>query len=211
VRVLDVHAMGKLRHWMWRAKWVFFGIAAIFVIACLRMGWSDAWETLVGRRSPKNASYPYLSWPLSAIGWLALPALIAGVVAYLIASQADLRRSRTVSEAAARVPFRSRRKLARGGVPHWFERTLDVVAAGPLKDSFVVPLVALHMNDFGWADRCWRALVNALLDEAVQAESIEPPFRRAWAEEEAIQVLLSAVKSNPPYCTSCGPKPEATG
>ncbi|WP_328761057.1 MULTISPECIES: DUF6313 family protein [unclassified Streptomyces] len=132
MRVLvDVHAMGKLRHWLWRAKWVFLGSMVLFVISCLRMGWSDTWETVVGRRSPKNASYPYMSWPLSVTGWLVLPALVAGVFAYLITSQADRRRTRTVSEVAARVPFRSRRKLARGGVPHWFERTLDVVAKGP--------------------------------------------------------------------------------
>lgn len=70
----------------------------------------------------------------------------------------------------------------------------------------MIPFVALHGNNFDRADRCWRALVNALLDEAVQAESIEPPFRRTWAEEEAVQLLLSAANRNPPYCTSCGPK-----
>jgi hypothetical protein len=135
--LVDVYASGRLRRWLWRAKWLFMAIAALFVIAGLVMGWSDTWETLVGRRSPKNAPYPYFSWPLSVTGWLALPALVGAVIAYLMTSQADRRRTRSVSEAAAQVPFRSRRRLARGGVPHWFERTLHVVAAGPLRRRFI--------------------------------------------------------------------------
>ncbi|MEU0586107.1 DUF6313 family protein [Streptomyces sp. NPDC006132] len=204
--LVDVYAMSRLRHWLWRAKWIFVGIMALFAAAGAVMGWSDTWETLVGRRSPKNAAYPYLSWPLSVIGWVALPALVGAVIGYLMTAQANRRRTRSVSEAAAQVPFMPRRRVAQRGVPHWYERTLDVVARGPHRNSFVLPFVALHGYDFDWADQCWRACVNTLLEEATAAESIEPPFRRTWAEEEAVQILVDAANSNPPYCMSCGPR-----
>ncbi|MEU8434543.1 DUF6313 family protein [Streptomyces sp. NPDC029216] len=208
--MVDVHAMGRLERWLWRIRWLILGVIALFSIEWGLLGWSDAWGALVGRDTPKNAPYPYFTWPLSVIGWLVLPALIAGVVAYLITSQADRRRRQAITQIQAQGgnPLRNgfTRKLGVGRVPRC-ERRLDVLAEGPLRRPFVEPFVTLHDQDKEQADRCWREYVNYLLDQSAEAERVPRRHVRSWAEETALaHMWILATRSVPPSCAWCGRK-----
>ncbi|GGT58565.1 hypothetical protein GCM10010271_72560 [Streptomyces kurssanovii] len=88
-----IAALDKFPHWLVVEGSIIIGIfVACYSVAWGLLGWSDAWDLLVGRATPRNAPYPWLSWPLSVLGWLAVPAFIGGVVGYLVTSHIDDRR-----------------------------------------------------------------------------------------------------------------------
>lgn len=203
--MVDVHAMGRLQRWLWWARWALGVVGALFLIEWSLLGWSDAWEILVGRKSPKLAPYPYFTWPLSVIGWLLLPAFLGAVVAYFITSRADARRAQPTTlleqEIGARgapLASRLRRKLIRS-IPR-SERTLAEVARGPGR-RFAIAFVKAHEENARLADECWRACVNHLLDEAEEPERMPKRFRRSWAEESAMAILEPPANlRGSPYC-----------
>lgn len=69
-----------------------------WIPAMIFLGWSDVWDVLVGRLSPRNHPYPYLVWPLSIIGWAAIPALVGAVVGAIVSSQLAGRRDRRLEQ-----------------------------------------------------------------------------------------------------------------
>jgi hypothetical protein len=73
-------------------------LLSVSIPAMVFLGWSDVWDILVGRLSPRNHSYPYLVWPLSIIGWAAIPALVGAVVGAIVSSQLAGRRDRRLEE-----------------------------------------------------------------------------------------------------------------
>ncbi|MFB9416854.1 DUF6313 family protein [Nonomuraea rubra] len=74
----------NLSRWLWReAKWVLVGVVVVFVAAALLIGWVEAYEILMGFRSPSNVKHSVLAWALSVVGWAIIPALIGAVVGYL--------------------------------------------------------------------------------------------------------------------------------
>ncbi|MFC8919585.1 DUF6313 family protein [Streptomyces sp. NPDC057116] len=90
---MNVSVLNNLAHWLvTKARWFIVFTAVLFVIECLLVGFSDAWELLVGRASPKDAPYPWCSWPLSVVGWALVPAFIGGVVGYVVSSGVESRR-----------------------------------------------------------------------------------------------------------------------
>ncbi|MFI8235029.1 DUF6313 family protein [Streptomyces sp. NPDC085900] len=214
----DVDAMSKLQRWLWRAKWVIGSLVVLFLIQWRLAGWSDAWDLLVGRKTPRNVPYPYVAWPLSVIGWLVLPALIAGIVAYLITSQADRRRTLTITDMRAAIEARGGplgvrmpRMYGRDRVRR-YERSLADLDLGPLHEPFVQPFVRVHEGDVVRADRCWRQCVNDFLNAAAAAEDVPRRHVRSWAEETAVEALrYPATTSVPPYCAWCTARRLAPG
>ncbi|MGN9844177.1 DUF6313 family protein [Nonomuraea sp. H19] len=80
-RLAGFRSLGK---WLWREmKWLLIAVVALFLISGLVIGWVEAYEILVGIRSPSNAKYSVLAWVLSVVGWIIVPALIGAVVGYL--------------------------------------------------------------------------------------------------------------------------------
>ncbi|MEV4171209.1 DUF6313 family protein [Nonomuraea sp. NPDC049709] len=74
----------NLSRWLWReAKWLLIAVAVLFVATGLVIGWVEAYEILMGFRSPSNAKHSVLAWALSIVGWAIIPALIGAVVGYL--------------------------------------------------------------------------------------------------------------------------------
>ncbi|MET8680794.1 DUF6313 family protein [Streptomyces sp. NPDC004647] len=91
-------ALGKLSYWLLRSmRWV-LPFVLLFVADAWLIGWVDAWEVLVGRESAKDAPAPWLTWPLSILGWLIAPAFIGGITGYAVTQQIDKRRSKSAHE-----------------------------------------------------------------------------------------------------------------
>ncbi|MEU1377980.1 DUF6313 family protein [Streptomyces triculaminicus] len=104
-----VAALDKFPHWLVVEGSIVIGlISGWYCIAWSLLGWSDAWDLLVGRATPRNAPYPWLSWPLSVIGWIAVPAFVGGAVGYLVTSHIDERRGETEDGFAEKAAARAR-------------------------------------------------------------------------------------------------------
>ncbi|MFI0771897.1 DUF6313 family protein [Streptomyces sp. NPDC021218] len=56
------------------------------------LGWTLAYEVLIGITSPAATSAPLMAWLLSLMGWLLVPAFVGGVTGYLVNRQVDRRR-----------------------------------------------------------------------------------------------------------------------
>ncbi|WP_374777134.1 DUF6313 family protein [Streptomyces sp. NBC_01310] len=106
----------KFRSWLYFKawKWVLAVFVAYMLAAC-RLGYTKAWEVLVGRESPKDAPWPWVTWPLSIFGWMLIPAFIGGVAGYVVTAQIEARRSASPAEAAGELREAARRP---GAPPH---------------------------------------------------------------------------------------------
>ena len=70
------------------------GLAALFVVNGLVIGWTTAYNVLVTIDSPADTSSPPLAWLLSLAGWLIGPALAGAVAGYVVTSWIAGRRSK---------------------------------------------------------------------------------------------------------------------
>lgn len=108
----------RLRHWLEerRAKtdhfryWLYFkswkwilAVLAAYFAAAYKIGFGEAWEILVGRKSATDAAWPWASWPLSVLGWLLVPAFVGGVAGFVVTAQLERRRSESPAEATSRL------------------------------------------------------------------------------------------------------------
>ncbi|MDF3142151.1 MULTISPECIES: DUF6313 family protein [unclassified Streptomyces] len=94
----QAHA-GKFEHWLKYRSWKWISVVfVLYLVAGFGIGFIDAWEILVGRESAKDAAWPGVTWPLSILGWLLVPAFIGGVAGYIVTSQIESRRVRPIKE-----------------------------------------------------------------------------------------------------------------
>ncbi|MGW6916278.1 DUF6313 family protein [Kitasatospora sp. NPDC054939] len=106
--VLDRDALGGIPHWVaTTGKWIVGALVALFLQTCFFLGWSNAWDILVGRLSPRNLDYPYLVWPLSVCGWLIVPALIGALAGASVSTRVGRRRQQSMEEIAERAAQRA--------------------------------------------------------------------------------------------------------
>lgn len=95
---------GKLEYWLKRKSWKWvFVVLVLYLVAGCGIGFIDAWEILVGRESAKAAGWPAVTWPLSIVGWVLVPAFIGGVAGYVVTSQIESRRGRPISMVTSRL------------------------------------------------------------------------------------------------------------
>ncbi|WP_369242567.1 DUF6313 family protein [Streptomyces sp. R21] len=89
------HALGRLPYWLLTDAVIALVLCAtLYVTNGLMIGWTSAYEVLVGISSPADAKVPWIAWPLSLLGWAALPAFIGGAAGYLITVQIESHQSR---------------------------------------------------------------------------------------------------------------------
>ncbi|MFJ3800015.1 DUF6313 family protein [Streptomyces sp. NPDC090088] len=77
--------------------------AALYVTCGSVLGWTVSYEILVGITSPAAASHRMLAWVLSLVGWLVTPAVVGGVVGYLVNRQVDQRRQESAEQVTRRM------------------------------------------------------------------------------------------------------------
>ncbi|MEZ0076280.1 DUF6313 family protein [Planotetraspora sp. GP83] len=112
-------ALNKTRYWLLtRAAWLILTFVVLFMVDGCLIGWSRAYEVMVGITSPAAVGAPFASWGVSVLGWLMIPAFVGGVVGYVVNSQIDARRTQTeddVAEGLRRRARASRRHSGGGG------------------------------------------------------------------------------------------------
>ncbi|WP_326595968.1 DUF6313 family protein [Streptomyces sp. NBC_01803] len=95
-------ALPSLPRWMLlRAGPFLLATVMLYIGNGVLIGWAGAYNVLVGITSPADADPQWCAWPLSLAGWALLPALIGGVVGYLVSAQIEAHRSRDLAEILA--------------------------------------------------------------------------------------------------------------
>ncbi|MFD0549995.1 DUF6313 family protein [Streptomyces rectiviolaceus] len=103
------HALGRLPYWLLtRAIWLLTPCAGLFILNGALMGWTAAYEVLLGITSPAAADPQWAAWLLSVAGWAAMPALIGGAAGYVISAQIQSHQNRDIDEVVAQLINRSR-------------------------------------------------------------------------------------------------------
>ncbi|WP_445521374.1 DUF6313 family protein [Streptomyces sp. NEAU-174] len=64
----------------------------IYLCGAALLGWTRAYEVLIGITSPAATPAPLMGWMLSLVGWLMVPSFVGGVTGYLVNRQVDRRR-----------------------------------------------------------------------------------------------------------------------
>ncbi|WP_086559159.1 DUF6313 family protein [Streptomyces africanus] len=92
-------ALSRLHRWLLlRALPVLLVFLGLYVLNGALMGWTDAYNVLVGIDSPGDARPTWAAWPLSIVGWAAIPAFVGGAVGYVVSAQIQAHRTRELSE-----------------------------------------------------------------------------------------------------------------
>ncbi|MFD8619322.1 DUF6313 family protein [Streptomyces sp. NPDC059513] len=89
------YALGRLPFWLLtRAAFLLALCAVLFATNGMLLGWADAYDVLIGITSPAEADSQWAAWPLSVVGWAAIPAFVGGTVGYLVTVQIQAHQSR---------------------------------------------------------------------------------------------------------------------
>ncbi|MFI6737245.1 DUF6313 family protein [Nonomuraea sp. NPDC050451] len=108
-RLRSLAALSKTRYWLLtRALWVVLAFVVVFVVDGMLIGWSTAYEVLIGIKSPAEAGSAPVTWLVSIVGWLAIPAFVGGTVGYLVTRQIEDRRGRSAAEVVEDLRRRAR-------------------------------------------------------------------------------------------------------
>ncbi|MEW2079962.1 DUF6313 family protein [Streptomyces sp. NPDC013433] len=92
-------ALSRLHRWLLlRAVPVLVIFCGLYVLNGALMGWTDAYNVLIGIASPGDARPQWAAWPLSIAGWAAIPAFVGGTVGYVVTAQIQAHRTRELSE-----------------------------------------------------------------------------------------------------------------
>ena len=74
---------------------------ALYVLNGFLIGWADAYTVLTGITSPADVRLQWCAWPLSLIGWAAIPAIIGAAAGYVITEQIQAHHARELSDVLA--------------------------------------------------------------------------------------------------------------
>lgn len=71
---------------------------ALYVVNGFLIGWVNAYTVLTGITSPSAVRIQWCAWPLSLIGWAAIPAIIGAAAGYVITEQIQAHHARELSD-----------------------------------------------------------------------------------------------------------------
>ncbi|SDP39467.1 hypothetical protein SAMN04487981_121139 [Streptomyces sp. cf386] len=92
-------ALSRLHRWLLlRALPLLAVFLGLFALNGALIGWTDAYNVLVGIDSPADVSPQLPAWPLSIVGWAAIPALVGGAVGYAVTAQIQTHRTQELTE-----------------------------------------------------------------------------------------------------------------
>lgn len=87
----------NLQFWLlYRGLPILTGLVGLYLVNGMLIGWSTAYEVMLGIVSPADTSAPVPAWFLSVVGWLVTPAVVGAVAGYVIGSQISSRRRRSL-------------------------------------------------------------------------------------------------------------------
>lgn len=69
----------------------------VYLLNGVLIGWVNAYNVMTGIASPATVRPQWCAWPLSLIGWAAIPAIIGGTAGYLITEQIQAHHARELS------------------------------------------------------------------------------------------------------------------
>ncbi|GHG89829.1 DUF6313 family protein [Streptomyces lanatus] len=92
-------ALSRLHRWLLlRALPLLVVFLGLYVLNGALIGWTGAYNVLVGIDSPGDVSPRLPAWLLSIAGWAAIPALVGGAVGYGVTAQIQAHRTRELTE-----------------------------------------------------------------------------------------------------------------
>ncbi|MFE7115534.1 DUF6313 family protein [Streptomyces sp. NPDC057654] len=95
----DRHALPRLAFWLISRGAAMLAVCAgLYVLNGFLIGWANAYEVMTGITSPVAARHQWCAWPLSVIGWAAIPAMIGGAAGYIITEQIQAHQARELSD-----------------------------------------------------------------------------------------------------------------
>ncbi|MEU6668368.1 DUF6313 family protein [Streptomyces sp. NPDC046727] len=89
----SVSRLNRPQHWL-LTRFLRWGscFLALYVGGGLLLGWTTAYNVLLGITSPADTEFPWYGVPLSLTGWLLVPAVVGGASGYLVNRQIERRR-----------------------------------------------------------------------------------------------------------------------
>jgi hypothetical protein len=97
--IRSVAFLNRTHHWLVTRASVWLAVlCALYVLGGLLLGWSAAYEVLVGVAAPANCPQPWLGYALSLTGWLLVPGLTGAAAGYIVTRQIERRRSTALAE-----------------------------------------------------------------------------------------------------------------
>ncbi|WP_405192773.1 DUF6313 family protein [Streptomyces anulatus] len=98
-RWADRHALPRFGFWLLSRGVVVLAVGgALYVLNGFLIGWADAYDVMLGITSPAEVRPQWCAWPLSLIGWAAIPAIVGAAAGYVITEQIKAHRARELSE-----------------------------------------------------------------------------------------------------------------
>ncbi|MFJ3644446.1 DUF6313 family protein [Streptomyces murinus] len=97
--IRSVAFLNRTHHWLVTRAWVWLaGFCSLYILGGLLLGWSAAYEVLVGLTAPSDCSRPWLAYGLSLTGGLLVPGLTGAATGYIVTRQIERRRSMALAE-----------------------------------------------------------------------------------------------------------------
>ncbi|MCX5357355.1 DUF6313 family protein [Streptomyces sp. NBC_00124] len=98
-RWADRHALPRFSYWLLSRGAVVLAVcSALYVLNGFLIGWANAYGVLTGITSPAAVRPQWCAWPLSLIGWAAIPAIIGAAAGYVITEQIQAHHARELSD-----------------------------------------------------------------------------------------------------------------
>lgn len=129
------------------------GFLMLFVICGFALGWRPAYDVTVQILSPWETRVPPLAMVLSLAGFLAIPALVGGVVGQAVVETTENRGSR-------------RRERGRRNFIPLLGRLLYAGHGFNVRPTFPEEFVGVHVGNWNIAQNHWEILVGEFLNTA---------------------------------------------
>lgn len=87
-----------LTYWLWvYGLPITVAISGLLLVSGFLNGWWVTYNLLIGIDSPRDAHATWLSFAVSLLGWLAVPAITGGIVGYAVSKQISTYRDKSSS------------------------------------------------------------------------------------------------------------------
>ncbi|MCX5250328.1 DUF6313 family protein [Streptomyces sp. NBC_00201] len=95
----DRHALPRFGFWLLSRGAVVLAVCGVlYVLNGFLIGWANAYDVMTGITSPAAVRLQWCAWPLSLIGWAAIPAIIGAAAGYVITEQIQAHHARELSD-----------------------------------------------------------------------------------------------------------------